>query len=104
MATATAVSILVYLADIARGLGGLRSVQSELVVADPGKPQTILILGSDKRPQGQEIGARSDTTILLRVAADQITRAVDPARPEGEHPRPRDRQVQRRLLATAGRS
>ncbi len=73
MATATAVSILVYLADIARGLGGLRSVQSGIVVADPGKPQTILILGSDKRPGGQEIGARSDTTILLRVAADQIT-------------------------------
>ena len=73
MATATAVSILVYAADIARGLGGLESVQSGLVVADPGKPQTILILGSDKRPQGQEVGARSDTTILLRVAADQIT-------------------------------
>jgi polyisoprenyl-teichoic acid--peptidoglycan teichoic acid transferase len=73
MATATAVSILVYLADIASGLGGLRSVQNGIVVADPGKPQTILILGSDKRPQGQEIGARSDTTILLRVAADQIT-------------------------------
>jgi LCP family protein required for cell wall assembly len=73
MATATAVSILVYLADIASGLGGLRSVQNGIVVADPGKPQTILILGSDKRPQGQAIGARSDTTILLRVAADQIT-------------------------------
>ena len=42
-------------------------------MADPGNPQTILILGSDKRPTGQEIGARSDTTILLRVAADQIT-------------------------------
>jgi polyisoprenyl-teichoic acid--peptidoglycan teichoic acid transferase len=73
MATATAVSLLVYLADIASGLGGLRSVQSGIVVADPGKPQTILILGSDKRPGGQEIGARSDTTILLRVAPDQIT-------------------------------
>jgi polyisoprenyl-teichoic acid--peptidoglycan teichoic acid transferase len=73
MATATSVSILVYLADIARGLGGLHSVQNEIAVADPGKPQTILILGSDRRPTGQEIGARSDTTILLRVAADQIT-------------------------------
>jgi polyisoprenyl-teichoic acid--peptidoglycan teichoic acid transferase len=71
MATATAVSILVYLADIARGLGGLRSVQSGITVADPGKPQTILILGSDQRPTDDS--ARSDTTILLRVAADQIT-------------------------------
>jgi LCP family protein required for cell wall assembly len=73
MTTATSVSLLVYLKDIARGLGGLPSVRSQLVVADPGKPQTILILGSDERPGGQEIGARSDTTILLRVASDQIT-------------------------------
>ncbi len=73
MTTATAVSLLVYFRDFARGLGGLPSVQNQLVVADPGKPQTILILGSDKRPKGQGIGARSDTTILLRVAADQIS-------------------------------
>jgi LCP family protein required for cell wall assembly len=73
MTTATSVSLLVYLKDIARGLGGLPSVRSQLEVADPGKPQTILILGSDKRPKGQAIGARSDTTILLRVASDEIT-------------------------------
>ena len=73
MTTATAVSLLVYLKGIARGLGGLPSVQSQLEVADPGNPQTILILGSDQRPnEGTEFG-RSDTTILLRVAADQIT-------------------------------
>jgi LCP family protein required for cell wall assembly len=73
MTTATAVSLLVYLKDIARGLGGLPSVRSQLQVADPGKPQTILLLGSDKRPKEQAIGARSDTTILLRVASDRIT-------------------------------
>jgi LCP family protein required for cell wall assembly len=74
MTTATSVSLLVYLKDIAQGLGGLGTpVQSQLAVPDPGKPQTILILGSDKRPKGQAIGARSDTTILLRVAAGQIT-------------------------------
>jgi polyisoprenyl-teichoic acid--peptidoglycan teichoic acid transferase len=73
MTTATAVSLLVYLKDIARGLGGLPSVQSQLAAVNPGDPQTILILGSDRRPAGQEIGARSDTTILLRVATNQIT-------------------------------
>jgi LCP family protein required for cell wall assembly len=73
MTTATAVSLLVYLKGIARGLGGLgEPVQAQLAAADPGKPQTILILGSDKRPKGQVV-AHSDTTILLRVAADQIT-------------------------------
>jgi len=69
--TATAVSLLVYLKGIARGLGGLPSVHSQLEVADPGNPQTILILGSDQRPTDES--ARSDTTILLRVAAEQIT-------------------------------
>ena len=71
MTTATAVSLLVYLKGIARGLGGLPSVQSQLEVADPGNPQTILILGSDQRPT--DASARSDTTILLRVAAEQIS-------------------------------
>ena len=36
-----------------------------------GEPETILILGSDKRPEfGEEFG-RSDTTILLRLDAEQ---------------------------------
>jgi LCP family protein required for cell wall assembly len=71
MTTATAVSLLVYLKGIARGLGGLPSVHSQLEVADPGNPQTILILGSDQRPTDES--ARSDTTILLRVAPEQIS-------------------------------
>ena len=73
MTTATAVSLLVYLKGIARGLGGLPSVQSQLEVAEPGNPQTILILGSDKRPVDGGASGRSDTTILLRVASDQIS-------------------------------
>jgi LCP family protein required for cell wall assembly len=71
MATATAVSLLVYLTDFARGLGGLPSVRGELQAVDPGNPQTILILGSDQRPSDQT--ARSDTTLLVRVASDRIT-------------------------------
>jgi polyisoprenyl-teichoic acid--peptidoglycan teichoic acid transferase len=71
MATATAVSVLVLFKDLARGLGGLPSVRNQLQVADPGNPQTILILGSDQRPTDES--ARSDTTILLRVASEQIT-------------------------------
>ncbi len=74
MTTATAVSLLVYFRDIARGPRRPRPrCRTQLVVPDPGKPQTILILGSDKRSKEQAIGARSDTTILLRVAADQIS-------------------------------
>jgi LCP family protein required for cell wall assembly len=42
----------------------------ELAQTDPGEPQTIMLLGSDKRPTGSDPaagGARSDTIILVRL-------------------------------------
>ena len=43
----------------------------ELARTDPGEPQTIMLLGSDKRPpdsgDGAAGGARSDTIILIRL-------------------------------------
>jgi polyisoprenyl-teichoic acid--peptidoglycan teichoic acid transferase len=72
IAAATAISLLFFLTGVVNGLRGLPSVGNQLAAADPGQPQTILILGSDKRPQGQEV-AHSDTTILLRVAPSEIT-------------------------------
>src|SRR5918996_99930 len=69
MATATSVSILLYLSDIAEGLGGIKGVQGQLEAVDGGDPQNILILGSDKRPDIEEEG-RSDTTMLLRLDPD----------------------------------
>jgi LCP family protein required for cell wall assembly len=42
----------------------------ELAPSDPGKPQTIMILGSDRRPKDNVEGAaggRSDTIILMRL-------------------------------------
>ena len=75
MATATSLSLFFFLNGVLHGFHGLPGVQNELAVANPGQPQTILILGSDKRPGelGKEFGARSDTTILVRIASDQIT-------------------------------
>jgi polyisoprenyl-teichoic acid--peptidoglycan teichoic acid transferase len=74
MATATAVSLFFFLNDVLAGFRGVPAgVQSELAIPHPGQPQTILIIGSDKRADEQAIGSRSDTTILLRVASDQIT-------------------------------
>jgi len=66
MATATSVSLLVYLTDIARGLGGLEHLEGELTAVEGGEPQNFLILGSDVRP-GETGHGRSDTTILLRI-------------------------------------
>ncbi|HEY2480055.1 MAG TPA: LCP family protein [Solirubrobacterales bacterium] len=71
-AAATASSILLYIDSIAHALGGNKVVQEETeeeleLEVDGGEPETILILGSDKRPEfGEEFG-RSDTTILLRL-------------------------------------
>jgi polyisoprenyl-teichoic acid--peptidoglycan teichoic acid transferase len=69
MATATAVTGLIYLTDIAKGLGGIEGVQKQLAQVDGGSPQNILILGSDKRPG--DPSARSDTAMLIRLDPDQ---------------------------------
>lgn len=65
MAAATAVSLLVYLTDIAEGLGGLPGIVDQLDQVDE-DAQNFLILGSDVRP-GQTSKGLSDTTMLLRV-------------------------------------
>ena len=76
MAAATSISLLLYLTDIAEGLNdndALAGLREQLIEADGGDPQTILIIGSDKRlgPEGQGDPGRSDTTILLRVDPDK---------------------------------
>jgi polyisoprenyl-teichoic acid--peptidoglycan teichoic acid transferase len=74
MAAATSISLLVYLTDIAEGLSdndALASLRDQLTEVDGGAPQTILILGSDKRLNTRGDPGRSDTTILLRVDPDQ---------------------------------
>ncbi len=65
-----------------------------------GEPETILILGSDKRAEfGEECG-RSDTTILLRLDSEQnlISVMSIPRDLKTEIPGVRHRKVQRRLL------
>ncbi len=71
MATATAASLLLYLNDIAEAIGAkLPGVQNVLKTVEGGEPQTVLILGSDIRPEIEKKG-RSDTTMLLRLDADK---------------------------------
>ena len=51
-----------------------------LAETDPGEPQTLMILGSDKRPkdnvEGADGGARSDTIMLVRLDPDKGAIAV----------------------------
>ena len=54
---------------------------SQLATSDPGKPQTILLLGSDKRPDdatdgGAGGGQRSDTIILARLDPENQATAM----------------------------
>src|SRR5918995_1239661 len=57
----------------------LKLGKNTLAQTDPGKPQTLLILGSDRRPrQNAEgaSGARSDTIMLVRLNPDKEATAI----------------------------
>ncbi len=59
----------------------IRLGAQDLAEVDPGKPQTILLLGSDRRPDdakdgGAGTGARSDTIILARLDPDKQATAL----------------------------
>jgi LCP family protein required for cell wall assembly len=82
-AGATATGVLLYVNSIADAIGGHNDklhnkLKSALAQNDPGEPQTILIIGSDKRAgaEFEEDPGRSDTTILLRIDPDQGRIAV----------------------------
>jgi LCP family protein required for cell wall assembly len=75
-ATATTVLGLHQVDRIANafGNGNLALPAGSLAKADPGKPQTVLLIGSDKRAKGARdagAGQRSDTMILMRLDASK---------------------------------
>jgi LCP family protein required for cell wall assembly len=54
--------------------GNIRLQPGVLTQADPGQPQTVLLIGSDKRAKGARdaaAGQRSDTMILMRLDASK---------------------------------
>jgi polyisoprenyl-teichoic acid--peptidoglycan teichoic acid transferase len=54
--------------------GNIKLQPGILASADPGKPQTVLLIGSDKRAKGARdanAGGRSDTMILMRLDASK---------------------------------
>jgi LCP family protein required for cell wall assembly len=73
VAAATAASLILYLSDIADALRheNLEGVHKYITEVNPGEPQTILILGSDKDPELKDVQkgfkGLSDTTMLLRL-------------------------------------
>lgn len=74
MAAAVTVAGLLLLDDLVEDLRPIPGVQAQLAAVESDEPQTILIIGSDKRASDPEgVGARSDTAMLLRVdPEDQV--------------------------------
>ena len=76
-AAATASGILLYVDSIAKDLEHNDHLHDKLKSAlaqnDPGEPQNILVIGSDKRAGAEfaEDPGRSDTTMILRIDPDQ---------------------------------
>src|SRR3954452_18000224 len=80
-ATATSVAALNEVEDVVNAFqeGTGLDLGSELAEADVGKPQTIMLIGSDQRSKGArdyEAGARSDTLILVRMDPDKKRTAL----------------------------
>ncbi len=80
-ATASATSVAAFreVDKVVNALKESESLELEgLATTNPGRPQTILLLGSDRRPDdatdgGAGTGARSDTVILVRLDPDKGT-------------------------------
>jgi polyisoprenyl-teichoic acid--peptidoglycan teichoic acid transferase len=82
-ASATAVAAFREIDKVVDALDGSKDLQlgKQLAESDPGKPQTILLLGSDRRPDdatdgGAGTGARSDTIILVRLDPEEGATAL----------------------------
>src|SRR5260221_5139713 len=79
-AAATTTTILLYLDSIAQALSHNNALGTKLhrylSTVNGGAPESILILGSDKRANRKEDPGRSDTTILLRLDPERNAIAV----------------------------
>jgi polyisoprenyl-teichoic acid--peptidoglycan teichoic acid transferase len=80
-ASVTAVAAFREVDRVVTGLRKSKSLNVEVATVDPGKPQTVMLLGSDERPKdatdgGAGQGARSDTIILVRLDPDKKATAM----------------------------
>jgi polyisoprenyl-teichoic acid--peptidoglycan teichoic acid transferase len=80
---ATAVAAFREIDKVVDALDGSKDLElgAQLAKSDPGQPQTILLLGSDRRPDdatdgGAGTGARSDTIILVRLDPNEGATAM----------------------------
>jgi LCP family protein required for cell wall assembly len=73
-ATTTAVAGLLEFKQLAKDISGSLPIKhANVVIPQPGSPQTILIIGSDRRAHAAIDDARSDTIMLVRLSGDSST-------------------------------
>jgi LCP family protein required for cell wall assembly len=82
-AAATSVAAFREIDKVVDALDGSKDLKlgKDLAESDPGEPQTIMLLGSDRRPDdatdgGAGTGARSDTIILVRLNPEEQATAM----------------------------
>ncbi len=73
-AAATAVAGLLQFKQLATDIGGSPAIQhANVTIADPGNPQTILVIGSDHRAGEPFRSANTDTMMLVRLDPNSST-------------------------------
>ncbi len=73
-AAATAVAGLLQFKQLATDIGGTPPIShANVTIADPGKPQTILVIGSDHRAGEPFRSANTDTMMLVRLDPNSST-------------------------------
>jgi LCP family protein required for cell wall assembly len=76
VATAALLRIKTFAYDVVPPSSRVHIDEGVIAPAKPGKPQTILLVGSDKRFGAGKGDARSDTMMLVRLDPDQIATTV----------------------------
>ncbi len=71
MAAAVAVTGLLFFSDVAAKLQPIPGIDDQLAEVASDDPQTVMIIGSDRREGNAKGDKRSDTTMLLRVDPDK---------------------------------
>jgi len=76
VAAATVTAVVLQVKDVVAALGSGRQLNIEVTQAQAGKPQTIMLLGSDRRAKASKRDRRSDTIMLIHLDAQDSAISV----------------------------
>jgi len=76
VAAATVTAVVLQVKDVVAALGSGHQLNIEVTQAQAGKPQTIMLLGSDRRAKASKRDRRSDTIMLIHLDAQDSAISV----------------------------